>query len=166
MLIMPNNFSRLSEKPEPERYQIQNAILVDRNNQRINLDQLKGKIVLFDVWSSSCLICIQKFPDLQKLVDKYRNDTLVRFIALNMPLKRDNGIKPEKHTNKYTFEKMFFATEEEAKKLSITSVPLVLIFDKDLKCRYAGGLNFGWNIFLGNVENIINQLIIAAGSNK
>jgi hypothetical protein len=42
--------------------------------------------------------------------------------------------------------------------MGITSVPITIILDKNLRCVYAGSFNFGWNIFYGNAKRIINRL--------
>ena len=158
VFVMPNNFSYVYRKENLSSYQIQRASLVDQSGTKVSLDDLKGKVVVFDVWSSSCIICIKKFPDLQKLHDRYRHDSTVKIISLNIPLDRDKQLKPEKFTMPYSFGKLYFSHQSEADKLSIKAVPLILIFDKNLSCRYAGDLNFGWNIFIGNVETIIDNL--------
>ena len=48
--------------------------------------------------------------------------------------------------------------KEEFEKFSKEQFPIYLVIDKNLKCRYAGDLNIGWNIFVKNVRHIINDL--------
>ena len=122
------------------------------------MEGLRGKVLLFDIWHSACYPCIKKFPEVQALYDEYKDDTLVKIISLNLPLERDSGVRPTRFTDPYSFSKMYFLNQEEYEKFSIQNVPLVLILDKNMKCRYAGQLNSGWNIFIGNARRIINRL--------
>ena len=157
--IYPNYFSYFTSKRETGKYSsILNLKIVDENNNEINTETLKGKVILFDIWNSSCFSCIKEFPELQSLSDNYKTDTSIRIISLDVPLERDKGIKPTKFTDSYSFEKMYLANEKEREKLPFEWVPLILIIDKNLKCRYAGELNLGSNIFTGNAKKIINKL--------
>jgi hypothetical protein len=71
---------------------------------------------------------------------------------------KDANKRPTRFTDPYSFEKMYFLNEKEHRKFSNEEVPLVLILDKKGVCRYAGSLNTGWNIFIGNARTIIRQL--------
>jgi thiol-disulfide isomerase/thioredoxin len=156
--VWPNTFSYSTIEPNPGRYILSDSKIVDANNNEINLEKLKGKVILFDIWHSACLPCIKQFPEIESLYNHYRSDTSVRIISLNFPLGKDKGIKPTRFTDSYSFEKMYFFNEKEYEKFSIEQVPLILIMDKNMKCRFAGNLNQGWNIFIGNVKKIINKL--------
>jgi thiol-disulfide isomerase/thioredoxin len=155
---MPNNFAYIDQKSDLRPFQFDKALILNEAGDKIVPKTLKGKIVLLDIWHSACLPCIRKFPNLQALQDKYANDSLVKIFALNIPLEKDGGEKPVKFTQLYSFSKLYFANEQEAEKFSVDEVPLILIFDKNLKCCYAGGLNIEWNIFTGNAEKIIDKL--------
>lgn len=158
LIVMPNNFSFIDQERDLEQYSLSGVKIVDNKEQQVSLSKLKDKVVLLDIWHSSCGICIRKFPELQELHDYYRNDTNVIIWCLNKPLAKDNGTRPEKWVRPYSFQSLYFADEKEADKLHVGSVPLVLIFDKKHQCRYAGTLNMGWNIFIGNAKTIINRL--------
>lgn len=158
LVVWPNVFAWTLIKNEPARYQPFNAQLVDINNQLIPAETFKGKIVLLDIWHSACYPCVKKFPALQELYDSYKNDTMIKIAALNIPLERDEGIRPSRFTDPYTFDKLYFLNQKEYQKFLDRSVPLVLILDKKGQCRYAGELNTSPNIFIGNSRLIINQL--------
>jgi hypothetical protein len=122
------------------------------------METLKGKVLVFDIWHSACYLCIKKFPEVQALYDDFKGDSSVRIISLNLPLEKDKGKRPTKFSDSYTFEKMYFLDENEYAKFSDYEVPLFLIIDKNGQCRFAGQLNSGWNIFIGNARRIINKL--------
>lgn len=158
LVAWPNTFAWLYMENKPSERNVFTAKITDNNNREISMESLKGKVVLFDLWNSACYPCIKKFPELQALHDRYSNDSSVRIISLNIPLERDKGIRPSRFTDPYSFEKMYFSDSTEYHKFSQRELPLVLILDKNLQCRYSGQLHTGWNIFIGNAWRIINQL--------
>jgi thiol-disulfide isomerase/thioredoxin len=156
--IYPNAFTYLTKKPIPSKHNLLNAKIVDINNKEVKLNKFENKVVLLDIWHSACYPCIEQFPKLQSLYNEFKADTSVQIISLNIPLKKDAGKKPDRVTINYSFEKLYFFNEEEYEKFSDKVVPLILIIDKNMNCRYAGDLNLGWNIFIGNAKRIIKKL--------
>lgn len=156
-LFMPSYFSFLSIDKNIQKYSIEHIFLVDENGHDIDLKSLKGKTILFDIWNTGCGICIKKFPLLETLNKKYASDTSIKIISLNMPLSRpgDKNLARE-YTNRFGFDKIYFKYPNEHQKLSIKSVPLILIFNRDLKCVFASGdLAIAPNVFIGNADEII-----------
>jgi peroxiredoxin len=43
------------------------------DGRAVNLAQLKGKVVLLDFWSTTCVPCIRELPDLKRLCSKYQS---------------------------------------------------------------------------------------------
>lgn len=54
------------------------------NSQPLTLDELKGKVVLIDFWTYSCINCIRTFPYLSHWYDTYKNDNFV-IIGVHTP---------------------------------------------------------------------------------
>jgi peroxiredoxin len=63
---------------------------VSLNGQTINLESLKGKVVVLTFWSTRCDICISEIPKLNGLVNSYRGKDVV-FLGLTV----DNPAKVE-----------------------------------------------------------------------
>jgi cytochrome c biogenesis protein CcdA/thiol-disulfide isomerase/thioredoxin len=59
--------------PEPEITGIQSWI----NSKPLTLAELKGKVVLIDFWTYSCINCIRSLPHIQALYSQYQKDGLV-----------------------------------------------------------------------------------------
>jgi hypothetical protein len=157
-IIYPNIFAYFTMNPVLAKSELFNSKIVDSNDKEITIEKYKGKVLLFDLWHSACLPCIKQFPEIQSLHDYFKTDTSVKIISLNIPLDKDKSLRPAQFTQAYSFEKLYFLNESEYEKFSNHIVPLILIFDKKLKCRYAGELNTGWNILIGNAKTIIRQL--------
>lgn len=63
--------------------------IVDLNENRYNSQNTKGKIVVVKTWFIRCVACIKEFPELNELVQKYKNRDDVTFISLALDSKED-----------------------------------------------------------------------------
>lgn len=61
------------------------------NSDPLTLEQLKGKVILIDFWTYSCINCIRTFPYLRDWYDHYKDDG---FVILGM------------HAPEFAFEKL------------------------------------------------------------
>lgn len=71
---------------------------VSMNGQTVNLESLKGKIVVLTFWSTRCDICVSEIPKLNGLVNSYRGKDVV-FLGLTM----DNPAKVESFLKRKPF---------------------------------------------------------------
>lgn len=55
--------------------------LEDINGSLISSEKLRGKYLHINLWSVTCRPCIEEFPELNQLKEKYKNDNVV-FIAI------------------------------------------------------------------------------------
>ncbi|MBI1911433.1 MAG: TlpA family protein disulfide reductase [Deltaproteobacteria bacterium] len=51
--------------------------LQDLNGKTVTLESLKGKVVFVDFWASWCPPCKKELPELNKLMDKYKDSDVV-----------------------------------------------------------------------------------------
>lgn len=61
----------------------------DINRNKLNLQEMKGKIVVFNFWFINCPPCRREIPELNKLVEKYKERKDVVFIAVALDDKSD-----------------------------------------------------------------------------
>lgn len=54
----------------------------DINGNKIKLKELRGKVVVLNFWFIGCPACMQEIPELNKLVDDYKSNPNVVFLAL------------------------------------------------------------------------------------
>ncbi|HWZ21436.1 MAG TPA: TlpA disulfide reductase family protein [Cytophagaceae bacterium] len=52
------------------------------SGKTINSKDLKGKIVVLKIWATWCGPCVLEIPSLNGVVDKYKNDSSIVFIAI------------------------------------------------------------------------------------
>ena len=75
------------------------------NSPPLHLSDLKGKVVLVDFWTYSCINCIRTFPYLRKWYDTYHDKG---FVIVGV------------HTPEFEFEKKFSNVEDAAKRFHLT----------------------------------------------
>lgn len=74
------------------------------NSEPLKIADLKGKVVLIDFWTYSCINCIRTLPYLEKWYAKYKTQG---FVVIGV------------HTPEFEFEKNFKNVEEAAKDLGV-----------------------------------------------
>lgn len=131
----------------------------DEDGNQLDLKKADGKIIVLDIWNSSCGICIKKFPDFEKLKDEFSKDSSMVFYTLNLPMQRflEEKQDVEKYTNPYSFGKLY-ADKNVQDQLKINAVPQYMIIDKNKKVRYLGTLNTGTLDFYNNFYSIIEKI--------
>lgn len=123
----------------------------------INFTFDKNKIIILDLWSSSCGVCIKEFPEFEKLSNRYKDNPNASFYTLNLPLKRDSTINLKSYVKDYKFNSLFTEDLDSWKKLENNTVPKLLILDKSLNIVYKGTLNDKWYLFYNNIDNLIKK---------
>jgi len=94
------------------------------NTPPLSLQSLKGKVVLVDFWTYSCINCLRTLPYIKKWYADYSNDG---FVVVGM------------HTPEFEFEKDLSNVMEAVKRLGIT-YPVAL--DNDYKTWQAYGNHY------------------------
>jgi thiol-disulfide isomerase/thioredoxin len=103
------------------------------DNQTITQNDLEGEATIVVVWATWCGDCIREIPELNDLVEKYKNNEKVNFLALS----DEDEATVRKSLKRFPFN---FTHIVDSKKYSdqlktgITKhFPQVLVIDKDLK---------------------------------
>jgi len=115
--------------------------LLNKAGEVVNNETLKGKVVLFDFWFISCGPCWVKFPNLQRLYEKYQSNPSVEIYAVNRPMSRDKpGELFERIEEKgYSFP-VLQGTQEVMNKLDVYKYPTVMVLNQNGEVVYTGEL--------------------------
>lgn len=113
----------------------------DIYGKKWNSRELKNKIVVFNFWFVECSPCIAEMPSLNKLMDKYKNDDRVVFLAIaNSGQQKIKEFLKEKQFNYPTI-----AREQSKSYLldwEINSYPQNLVVNKGkIAFSFMGGTN-------------------------
>ncbi|MGB0892161.1 MAG: TlpA family protein disulfide reductase [Flavobacteriaceae bacterium] len=134
------------------------TLIYNESGEIVDLSLKSNKVIVLDLWSRTCGSCFKKFPEFEEQYLKYKNDTLVEFHSLNLPLKDDNTNKIKKLLINYSFSKLYANDLKSWKELNVKSVPLIIVLDKRGEIRFKGALNTRKYMFYNNLNNIIEKL--------
>jgi thiol-disulfide isomerase/thioredoxin len=107
---------------------------------KININMLKGNLVFVNFWFSSCHPCVEEFPDVIKLSEKYKKK--IRFLSVSFDEKRTtlSFLADKPHSD------VIYAYADEGTLLNsfcaIFGYPMCLLLDKDAKviAAWSGGM--------------------------
>ncbi len=128
----------------------------DKAQRLISDIDFNDKIVLLDFWHTACGVCFQKFPKLQALHEKYKDDPSVMIMAVNKPLEDD---KPGEAFNVieergYTFPVVIPQDEDLPKKFGVASYPTTFIIAGRQTIVFKGDITFA----AGKIEELRSGL--------
>jgi peroxiredoxin len=105
----------------------------DIAGNKVNTDDLKGKILVINFWFINCFPCRLERPYLNQLVNEYKSDTEVVFIAVSLDPKE----KLEEFLKDNPFDYIIIPDGNKiVKKYPITSYPTHVIINKEGKIAF------------------------------
>jgi peroxiredoxin len=107
---------------------------VDRDGKKVDLSELRGKVVLIDFWASWCGPCKQEMLVLEELHQKYAKDGLV-IVGVNIdnnPKKMNNFLKGTQATFRIIHDRKL----DIASKYEPGTMPSSYFIGRDGKIRY------------------------------
>jgi peroxiredoxin len=112
--------------------------LTNLEGKDVTLSQLlAGGPVILDFWATWCKPCIQGFPGLQALADKYKDRGLtVVAVSVDSPKSRSRVVSFIS-SKKYSFEVLYDSQGRVAKKYHATSIPRTVLIGPDGTIAYA-----------------------------
>lgn len=105
----------------------------DMYGNKINTKNLRGKIIVVNYWFANSLPCVTEMPELNKIVDKYKDDSSVIFISIAL----DDAKTIEKFLQLHPFK---YAIIDNGKFLTtdnnINSYPTNVVVDQNGKVYF------------------------------
>lgn len=125
----------------------------DINGNKYSLNSLKGKIIVMNFWFVECKPCVMEIPELNKLVEKYKNKNVV-FLGFALNDKSEIDIFLKKKNFNYN---LIPKSSEIAAKYKVSSYPSHIIIDGNSKIVYVtSGLS---STTVGGIDKTIENLI-------
>lgn len=111
--------------------------VTDMFGNKYSLEELKGKVIVMNFWFVECKPCVMEMPELNKLVEKYKNkDVVFLGFATNKKAKIDQFLK----TKSFNYN-LIADSENIANLYNVNSFPTHVIIDKNSKIvHYVSGL--------------------------
>lgn len=137
----------------------------DIANERINLKELRGKILVINFWFINCPPCRKEMPDLNNLVDSFSNHQDVVFISIALDSKDDLEAFLKTNPFKYKIiENGRFLTE----RYGVKSFPTHVILNGEGKVAFhTSGLGLQTVYWLRNtIKGLLENQVAASGSTQ
>ena len=124
---------------------------------QLNFEEHIGKVVYVDFWASWCIPCLQSFPWMQTMHDKYRKEGLV-IIAVNLD---HNRAKADAFLKKFkpTFTQIFDSEGKLAQEYKVVSMPYSFLVDRSGTPRFehAGFFKSQINSYEKEIVDLLNE---------
>ena len=101
---------------------------IDLNGKSYDKKNTEGKLLVIKCWFINCVACVKEFPDLNRLVDKYKERNDIEFISLASDSKQDLISFLAKRNFKYAVipESKGYMSD----KLIVNAYPMHLLVDR------------------------------------
>lgn len=108
--------------------------LLDQNDQKVKLEDFKGKYVFIDFWATWCKPCIAEIPSLKKVEEKFKDKNIV-FLSISIDEHKDVA-----KWKKFLTDKDLHGTQliveaggrsEVTKEYMIQSIPRFVLIDTE-----------------------------------
>ena len=151
------NFSHALEKPDLKNLVLiknaktyENVIFKDINQNDIDLDDFKGKLLILNFWATWCVPCKEEMPSLDELQSNTKLNN-IKIFPINIG--KEDVSKVEfffKELNIKNLDIYMDAPITLAKKFSLRGVPTTILFNKEGKefARIIGSIDFNDEEFI------------------
>lgn len=128
----------------------------DADSLLLNSADLQGKVVVVNFWFSQCKPCIAELPGLNALVDSFRTNKEVVFLAPDF--EKRPVVKRFLQTNVLRY-RVFPEAETLVKNCNIAAYPTHLIIGRNGRVlkSYSGGLSGIENLLKHDIEEALKQ---------
>tara|TARA_B100000902_G_scaffold34095_1_gene41006 strand:+ start:6686 stop:7195 length:510 start_codon:yes stop_codon:yes gene_type:complete len=131
-----------------------NVIFLDKNDQKININQFKGNLLILNFWATWCKPCKEEMPSLDSL---QANPDLDKFKIFPINIGKEKLEKVNKFftdLNIQNVQTYFDPPASLANTFSLRGIPTSILFDKNGNefARIIGSINFEDESFISWIK--------------
>jgi len=131
-------------------------LLPDMRGQAVRLSQLKGKVILLNVWATWCGPCRKEMPTMEALAHKLSGEDFV-LLAVSQDVDGAVTVKPYLQEGGYTFPVLLDLQGEVGRKYGVTGYPETFVIDRQGQVVYH---HIGYNDWAQpQIEETLRRLI-------
>ncbi|MBI3301192.1 MAG: TlpA family protein disulfide reductase [Deltaproteobacteria bacterium] len=119
----------LTHSPAPAKKPAPDFLLPDLQGQVVRLSQLKGKVVLLNVWTTWCPPCRKEMPTMEALYRRLKSADFV-MLAASQDVDGQNTVLPYLQEGGFTFPVLLDVHGEVGRKYGVTGYPETFIIDR------------------------------------
>lgn len=128
-LATPNAFFKKGEAVPDEKF-------TTIDGDQLSFEQLKGKVIVVNVWFTTCAPCLKEMPELNELVEEYKSNDKVVFLSFST----DNKQTIERFLTRRTFNyKHVAGVGDMLEKLEIGTFPTNLVITPEGRTMFIAG---------------------------
>ncbi|MGL6125863.1 TlpA family protein disulfide reductase [Chryseobacterium artocarpi] len=147
--------SSISEPKVQETTPYNNFTLKDESGKLMNVSDLKGKVVFINFWASWCPPCRAEFPSVQKFYEKYKSNSNIVFLTVNLDDDSATGIAYLKQKG---FTVPFITSAGNIpKEIYDGSLPTTVVLDKKgtIRLRHTGVADYSKDSFYADIDALL-----------
>jgi len=138
-----------------------NLKMVDIRNIDITSNAFKNKVIVLDFWSTTCSVCIKKFPEFDKIKKEFLNNDNISFYAVGIANHRQNIEAVIEKANKlpFNFDYLFLGRNKANSKFIstyVSKVPTIIVLDRSGHIVFIGSSTVYENPFR-SINKIIKE---------
>ena len=121
-----------------------NVIFLDKKDQKININEYRGKLLILNFWATWCEPCKEEMPSLDNLQTNPELDK-IKIFAINIGKENLNKVnKFFRDLNIQNFDPYFDPPTTLAKKFSLRGIPTSILINKEGQefARVIGSIDF------------------------
>ncbi len=149
-------FSKIGIQSIKEKKKAPYCRLEGLNGEKVQLNALKGKIVLLNFWASWCGPCKEEMPSVEALYQHYKERDFV-FLTISIDYEGSERVRKFIEKHRYQFPVLLDPNGKTLDLFEINKIPATLIIDK--KGMMIGRVIGSRNWSSPEVFSLIDQLL-------
>ena len=131
-----------NEKGKIETSQLETVKFVDEFGNNHDINEFKGKLTLFEFWTTACSQCPESIAKFHELSNQYKSNKNVDFRVVNINLGKQHNEKIFKKLESEIKLKKLYTNKDIFKQLNFNAAPSILILNARGDVVYFGYPNF------------------------